>query len=35
MEKKRIYIVGGGASGIMCAYRLKQLDKELDITIFE
>ena len=35
MEKKRIYIVGGGASGIMCAYRLKQLEKELDITIFE
>ena len=35
MEKKRIYIVGGGPSGIMCAYRLKQLDKKLDITIFE
>ena len=31
----KIYIVGGGPSGIMCAYRLKQLDSSLNVIIFE
>ena len=35
VDKKNVYIIGGGPSGIMCAYRLKQLDKNINVTIFE
>ena len=31
----KVAIVGGGASGVACAIRLKEIDKKLDVTIFE
>ncbi|MDD4076512.1 MAG: aminoacetone oxidase family FAD-binding enzyme [Bacilli bacterium] len=33
--KKKVVIVGGGASGLVCAIRLKQINPNLSVTILE
>lgn len=33
--KKKVIIVGGGASGLVCAIRLKQVAPDIKITILE
>ncbi|RXJ86778.1 FAD-dependent oxidoreductase [Arcobacter sp. CECT 8985] len=35
IKKSKIVICGGGFSGLTCAKRLKQLDKNLDVTLIE
>ena len=35
MNKKRVAIIGGGASGLICAIEAKTTNPELDIVIFE
>ncbi len=35
MDKQKIIIIGGGAAGTTCAFELKKLDKEAEITIIE
>ncbi|MEJ2527818.1 MAG: NAD(P)/FAD-dependent oxidoreductase, partial [Sulfurovaceae bacterium] len=34
-KKRKIAIIGAGASGMMCAITAKKQNNELDITIFE
>jgi NADH oxidase (H2O2-forming) len=35
MAKQKIVIIGGGAAGTTCAFELRKLDKEAEITIVE
>ncbi len=35
MQKYDIAVIGGGASGLACAVRLKELDKNLSVVIIE
>ncbi|MDZ7798709.1 MAG: FAD-dependent oxidoreductase [Patescibacteria group bacterium] len=35
MDKQKIVIIGGGAAGTTCAFELRKLDKEAEITIVE
>ena len=34
-EDMRVLIVGGGAAGLCCAIRLRQLDPALQVTVLE
>ena len=35
MQKYDIAVIGGGASGLVCAVRLKELDKNLSVAVIE
>ena len=35
LMKKRVVIIGGGASGIMCSLHLSKLSKKFEILILE
>ncbi|MDE7257298.1 MAG: FAD-dependent oxidoreductase, partial [Clostridia bacterium] len=35
MQKYDIAVIGGGASGLACAVKLKELDKNLSVVIIE
>ena len=35
MDKMKVAIIGGGASGIICALSLKQQNKNISVTVYE
>jgi len=35
LEKTKVFIIGAGISGVSCAHRLMELNKDYEVTIFE